>query len=353
MQTNNQNQNQPQTKALAPIQQVSALINSQEDQFNQLSSQYNAMIKFKTEAHFAMQAMQKNEFLMTTAIRNPQSLKNAVLNVASIGLSLNPAERQAYLVPRDGQVCLDVGYIGFADLATQSGSVKWVAAKLVHKTDEYVFQGMGKEPMHKYASFGDRGPVVGVYCVALTHDGQYLVEEMSIDDCHAIRNRTDQWKKYADKGGSGPWKTDEGEMMKKTVIKRASKLWPKAPKDTRLFKAIEVVNQHEGIDFEKEREDEVQQKEALRIAANEKRQADRDEHDTLVNVTIKCLAADLTTGMTAQDKGKFMREHLGVTSYDHLNRLSNDELKALAEKLTAMKTPGEPNDNAGTDPSLQ
>lgn len=355
MQTNNQNQQQPpQTKALAPIQQVQALVYAQEDQFNQLSSQYNAMIKFKTEAHFAMQAMQKNEFLMTTAIRNPQSLKNAILNVASIGLSLNPAERQAYLVPREGQVCLDVGYIGFVDLATQSSSVKWVAAKLVHKNDEYLFQGMGKEPLHKYASFGDRGPVVGVYCIALTHDGQYLVEEMSLEDCHAIRNRTDIWKKKQ----AGPWATDEGEMMKKTVIKRAAKLWPKAPKDTRLFKAIEVVNQHEGINFEEEREELAQQKEALRIAANEKRQADRDEHQTLVDVTIKCLAADLTNGLDAKGKGQFMREHLGVASYDHLNRLSLEDLRALAAKLTAMKQPNEPtgeptNDNTGTDASLQ
>jgi recombination protein RecT len=349
MQTNNQTQQPPQTRQLAPIQQVQTLVYAQEDQFNQLASTYNAMIKFKTEAHFAMQAMQKNEFLMTTAIRNPQSLKNAILNVASIGLSLNPAERQAYLVPRDGQVCLDVGYIGFADLATQSGSVKWVAAKLVHKNDEYVFQGVGKEPLHKYASFGDRGIVVGVYAIALTHDGQYLVEEMSIEDCHAIRNRTQQWKKNQ----AGPWLTDEGEMMKKTVIKRAAKLWPKAPKDTRLFKAIEVVNEHEGIDFEKEREEEAQQKEALRLAAREKMAADREEHQTLVDVTIKCLAADLTSGLDAKGKGLFMREHLGVASYDHLNRLSNEELKALAEKLTAMKQQGVQGDKAGTDTSMQ
>lgn len=348
----NEQQTQPQTKALTPIHQVQALVNSQEDQFNQLTSSYNAMIRFKSEAHFAMQAMQKNDFLMTTAIRNPQSLKNAILNVASIGLSLNPAERQAYLVPRDGQVVLDVGYIGFADLATQSCSVKWVAAKLVHKNDEYMFQGMGKEPLHKYASFGDRGPVVGVYCIALTHDGQYLVEEMSLEDCHKIRNRTDQWKKYADKGGSGPWKTDEGEMMKKTVIKRAAKLWPKAPKDTRLFKAIEVVNQHEGIDFEKERKEESQAKEALLIAANEKRAADREEHQTLVNVTIKQLSAELTNGMSAIGKGAWMREFLGVASYADLNRQSLEDLRALCEKLTIMKGVLT-NDGSGTDTSLQ
>jgi recombination protein RecT len=263
-------------------------------------------------------------------------LKNAILNVASVGLSLNPAEKQAYLVPRDGAVCLDVSYMGLADLATQSASVKWVQAKLVHQNDDYEFQGMGKEPHHKYKSFSDRGPVIGVYCVALTLDGQYLVEEMSLEQCHAIRNRTDIWRK---KPNTGPWATDEGEMMKKTVIKRASKLWPKAPKDTRLFKAIDVLNQHEGIDFDAEREEVAAQKEALRLEANNKRQAERDEKDFLISTAIKQLAGDLTAGMTAQDKGKFMREHLGVPAYDHLNRFSLEDLRALAAKLEAMKSP--------------
>lgn len=354
MQTNNQNQQQQQqTRALAPIQQVTNLLQAQEGHFNELIGQHNAMIKFKSEFLFACQAFQKSEFLTTTAVRNPQSLKNAILNVASVGLSLNPAEKQAYLVPRDGQVCLDISYIGLADLATQSGSVKWVQAKLVHQNDEYQFQGVGKEPLHKYNSFGDRGPVVGVYSIALTHDGQYLVEEMSVEQCHAIRNRSIAWVK---KPNSGPWHTDEGEMMKKTVIKRASKLWPKAPKDTRLFKAIDVLNEHEGIDFEEERERIAEQKEALRLAAREKQQQEREEKDQLVNITIKALATELTTGMTAADKGKFMREHLGVPQYDHLNRLSLDELVQLEQKLQAMKptNEGEPtNDDAGTNTDLQ
>ena len=62
MQTNNQNQQTqqpPQTKQLAPIQQVQALVYAQEDQFNQLSSQYNAMIKFKTEAHLLCKPCRK------------------------------------------------------------------------------------------------------------------------------------------------------------------------------------------------------------------------------------------------------------------------------------------------------
>jgi hypothetical protein len=40
-------------------------------------------------------------------------------------------------------------------------------------------------------------------------------------------------------------------MAKKTVVKRDYKLWPKS---ARLSKAIEILNQHDGIDFEKEKQ---------------------------------------------------------------------------------------------------
>jgi recombination protein RecT len=32
--------------------------------------------------------------------------------VAAIGITLNPASKLAYLVPRDGMVCLDISYMG-------------------------------------------------------------------------------------------------------------------------------------------------------------------------------------------------------------------------------------------------
>ena len=279
MQMNNQNQtNQQQNN---PLQIVTREVYALEQNFNQIAVAMT--VKFKTEAHFALQALQKNEFLMTTAIRNQQSLRNAVLNVASVGLSLNPAERQAYLVPRDGQVCLDIGYLGFVDLAVQSGSLKYVSAKIVHEHDVFELNGLGKEPTHTYKPFAkDRGAVVGVYCVAVTHDNTYLVEHMSIEDCHNIRNRTMQWKKNQ----AGPWKTDEGEMMKKTVIKKAAKLWPKAPKDNRLAEAFRVVNDHEGIDFEAEREAEASAKEALRLEARAKQDQEREDKNELMNVKI-------------------------------------------------------------------
>jgi hypothetical protein len=42
------------------------------------------------------------------------------------------------------------------------------------------------------------------------------------------------------------WKNWEDEMIKKAIIKRASKQWPKTDRDDRLDKAVAVMNEYEG-----------------------------------------------------------------------------------------------------------
>lgn len=215
-----------------------------ENGFNQVNAY---KLSFKKEANFALQLLKSNDFLRSTAQSNPDSLQNAITNIAAIGISLNPATKEAYLVPRNRSICLDITAIGLIKLATDSGSIAWVQAKLVHQKDTYIDNGPGLAPTHKFESFGERGPVVGVYAVAKTHTGDFLSDTMTIKECHDIRDRSEAWKAFTSgKTKSCPWSTDEGEMMKKTILKRASKLWPKSE---RLDTAVNVLNEHEGIDF--------------------------------------------------------------------------------------------------------
>ncbi|EON5390422.1 recombinase RecT, partial [Escherichia coli] len=62
------------------------------------------------ESQFAIQQFQKNDFLAKTAQANLPSARNAIINVAAIGITLNPSSKLAYLVPRGGAVCLDISY---------------------------------------------------------------------------------------------------------------------------------------------------------------------------------------------------------------------------------------------------
>lgn len=202
-------------------------------------------LNFEREAGFAVQILSANDYSLSLATKNRQSVIDAVTNIAAIGISLNPAKKQAYLVPRDGRICLDISYMGLLDLAISSGSLKWGQSALVHEHDGFALNGFDNPPTHNFNPFGkDRGDVVGVYVVVKTADGDFLTTCMSIDEVNAIRDRSESWKK----GQKGPWKTDPGEMAKKTVIKRASKLWPKTD---RLEQALHHLNTDggEGLGF--------------------------------------------------------------------------------------------------------
>lgn len=197
-------------------------------------------INFEREAGFAVQLLSANNYALTTAMGNRQSVVNAVTNIAAIGISLNPAKKQAYLVPRDGKICLDISYMGLMDLAMSTGSVRWAQAAIVQERDQFILNGFDKPPSHNFNPFDkERGAVVGVYVVVKTADGEYLTHTMTIADVYAIRDRSTAWKS----GKSCPWRTDEGEMIKKTCVKQAYKYWPKTE---RLETAIHHLNTDGG-----------------------------------------------------------------------------------------------------------
>ena len=86
-------------------------------------------------------------------------------------------------------------------------------------------------------AFGERGATVGVYCIAKTHQGDYLVDVMSAAEIGKIRGAAKQ---------DGVWSKWPEEMAKKAIIKRASKQWPKTDREDRLDKAVAVLNEYEG-----------------------------------------------------------------------------------------------------------
>lgn len=206
-------------------------------------------LEFAREQEFALQVLYNNDYSRKIALANPQSVRDAVTNIAAIGISLNPAKKQAYLVPRKGGICLDISYIGLTELAVASGSIRWVKAEVVRQADRLQLNGFDKPPHHEYDPFStDRGDIIGVYCVAKTIDGDYLTDTMSIAEVNAIRDRSEAWKAWISKQKSCPWVTDPAEMIKKTLVKRASKMWPKTE---RLDQAIHYLNTDgdQGINF--------------------------------------------------------------------------------------------------------
>jgi recombination protein RecT len=230
------------TQALVPYQRE---IEASKKMFLDISKKTDTAMVFEVESQFALQSIQRNDYIASIANKNLDSLRNAIINVASVGLSLNPVTAYAYLVPRENQICLDVSYKGLIKLATDSGSILWARADLVYENDDFKYLGPASIPKHEADVFAkDRGPFVGCYCICKTKEGDILVEVMSAAEINLVKDSS-----KAKQAGT-PWVKWFGEMAKKTVIKRASKTWPRSDKNERLAKAISVINEHEGIDYD-------------------------------------------------------------------------------------------------------
>jgi len=285
-------------------------IYSTQERFDRMSG---GVLNFEREAGFAMQVIAGNEYSMRIAMGNRQSVINAVTNVGAIGISLNPAKRQAYLVPRDGKICLDISYMGLLDLAIQSGSVMWGQAELVYAQDRFELNGFDKPPAHARDPFSkDRGAITGVYVVVKTRDSDYLTTCMSIDEVYDIRNRSASWKQ----GQKGPWKTDEGEMIKKTVIKRAYKLWPKTD---RLDTAVHFLNNEGGEGL-----DEIARTDAPQSFRSSPTMGSMAALDVEVQNVLRDLAAEVTDIFNAEESG-------APLAFDRLEaeKLDSDQKVAL------------------------
>lgn len=208
---------------------------------------------FKREVSFAVQLASANPYLQSCT---PDSALKAILNVAQIGLTLNPVKKEAYLVPRynsktrETEVCLDPSYIGLIKLATDSGIVKSINCQIIYAGDEIEIDLSEEYTVKKHVPYfltgKDKGSIIGAYSVATLRDGSKHCEIMGREEIEGIRGRSEGYKAFeAGKTKSNVWITDEGEMFRKTVIKRHTKYLPKS--GDKLYKAIEISNHAGGF----------------------------------------------------------------------------------------------------------
>lgn len=230
------------TQELMPYQTA---IQNAEDRFRKVAQ----TLSYDKESIFAMQQLTKTDFAMQTANKNPKSVILALHNLASTGLTLNPANGYAYLVPRDQAIVLDISYKGLIKIATDTGSITWARADLVFEADEFTYFGPAAAPAHKTNPFAkDRGAIVGCYCIAKTIQGDVLTEVMDMAEIEKIRSKSSAYSrtKNGQASPSGPWVEWLNQMIKKAVIKRASKTWPYTENRDRIEQAIAIANESEG-----------------------------------------------------------------------------------------------------------
>lgn len=181
------------------------------------------------------------------------SLLKSCIQAAELGLSLNPTlgEGDILKVWNNRSKKYDAQfrprYMGLMKLARQSGEVMKIEAEIVRENDDFMIQKGDDPRLEHRIKLGKRGDMIGAYCIWTLKDGNKQFEVMDRDQILAIRDRSSS--KTKEGKIVGPWATDEEEMWRKTVVRRASKYMPRAT--DAFVNAVALDNLHEvGHDVE-------------------------------------------------------------------------------------------------------
>ena len=224
----------------------------------------NDNLHFSQEKEFFLAQVKRNKDLQRAI---PDSLAEAFRQAASIGLSFNPLLGHVYLIPRKARrndpeapiiAYASPGYRGLIHLAILGGAIKWARAEVVYERDHFRYFGPTKEP--EFIAGGassvnslmvKRGAKVGVFCHAKTVDGDDLCDMMDAAAVARIRNKSEM-------PDSLMWTTFEEEGWKKAILRRASKTWPHTANAAVFQRAVEILNDNEGLAIPGEELPEVQ-----------------------------------------------------------------------------------------------
>lgn len=207
------------SKQLTPVDDLKNTIVQMKPQFKAALPSHITVEKF---TRVLMTAVSSNPLLVQA---NRTSLFSACMRLAQQGLL--PDNREATIVTfknkQDQVIAQDMPMVaGILKKVRNSGELSSITAQIVYKNDKFRYwvDSDGEHIEHEPNLFGDRGDKNGVYALAKTKDGAVYIEVMTTDQVMAVKN-------VSRSKNSGPWAGDfEGEMWKKTAIRRLSKRLP-------------------------------------------------------------------------------------------------------------------------------
>jgi len=255
------NRNNQNTNTVTPTQ-VLALIDEIRDQFEETVRTEGNSLQFNSERVFFTQKLIQNEYLCKLCFANPAALKNAFLSVAATGLTMDPTQKLAWIIPQKGSPVYDISYRGMIRVAVDSGIIADAVVDLVFSNDSFKSNGLRASPTHEYDPFctkgslimtdedpgqiGERGTFRGAYVDYRLPDGATLVHFVPKDEIAALRAMSNSWKK-PDERHNSPWATWPWAMVRKSIVRSGNNILP--IRSNKLDRLVHMLDQNEGIEI--------------------------------------------------------------------------------------------------------
>lgn len=193
---------------------------------------------------------------LTACVQNPallnctrESLMQATLQSASLGLMPDGVMGQAYLIPYGDKAQFQIGYQGLIELAYRTDRIAAIIADVVHEKDKFEFHRSVAEDhfIHRpYEGDDDPGPATHAFAIIRRKDGTASVTVLpksKIEKEHRSHSRAAK---------NGPWVQHWEAMARKTAILVALKYEQKSSELARAIAVEERVDQ--GIEIPPEAE---------------------------------------------------------------------------------------------------
>lgn len=196
-------------------------------------------LDFDTEIAYMMAVVERNHLDKKASVKLSRapidSLRDAIIQVSRIGLTLNPVLSLAYITPESGKAKYSVSYQGLINLMIDFGMVRSVYAEIVYKGDEFTLKLHPRKLDHTpyYVTGQKKGDLVGAYAVAELRGGGDMFEFITAEHIKKIRDTAK---------GKFIWDAWYEQMVMKTAVRA---LWKAVPK-TKV--SVEVLNAIENID---------------------------------------------------------------------------------------------------------
>lgn len=160
------------------------------------------------------------------------SLFAAMRHASTTGLSLNPDEGKAALIPYGNQIRYQPMKNGLIELALQSGKIEYLISDNVRTNDDFgIIKTSDGDKFQFQPALEDRGGIRGFFAAIKFKDGSCYVKWMTKDEIEKIRDEYSQYVYYAydDKNKKfkkgdpiphAPWNKSFIGMGEKTVMRR-------------------------------------------------------------------------------------------------------------------------------------
>jgi recombination protein RecT len=177
-------------------------------------------------------AIQKNPALLDC---DPNSVLLAAYEAAELGISLSPSLQLSWIIPYGKQAQFQPSYRAFIQKAYETGAFQpgGIVAEVVYSRDRFERQYAPKKNLfHAPPSEGERGEIIGAYCLVTYIDGSIDYEFMTTEQIERRR-------KHSKNPDSIMWTKFKEEGYRKTPIRNMAKRWPmKSEAMERLTEAI-------------------------------------------------------------------------------------------------------------------